>query len=373
VAGSRGAAARRRQAGEPATPASDLNALVCVLGRALELERVALLAEDDTGARFVPLASTGGLRLRAVARTETPPDGPWSLVLPVTVGTRAIGLLLLARAGGTPLPPADRTLAEGFAAATADVLEHAHLRADLDRAHGLLARADRLSALGMLAAGIAHEIRNPLVSVRAFIQLLPERLHDEEFRTGFRLLALDEIERICALITDLLAFARPARTEREPADVGELIAQVVRLLDAEARRSGVSLLYEGAPDLLTALVDEGQIKQVLLNIVLNAIQACAPRGTVEIEAGAETIAGARWCLVTVADTGPGIAAEHHRHIFEPFFTTKEGGSGLGLFLAHRIVTAHGGSIAAVPREPRGSVFSLRLPAQPVVAQVADAR
>src|SRR4029077_15235860 len=97
---------------------------------------------------------------------------------------------------------------------------------------------------------------------------LPERLDDEEFRTGFRLLALEEIERVCALITDLLAFSRPTAAQREPTDVSVLIGQVVRLLDAEARRAGVTLLYEGtAGDLPLAEVDDGQIKQVLLNVV----------------------------------------------------------------------------------------------------------
>src|SRR5256886_6994000 len=109
------------------------------------------------------------------------------------------------------------------------------MAADLARSRELLARADRLAALGMLAAGVAHEIRNPLVSVRTFIQLLPERLADEEFRTGFRELALGEIERICALINDLLAFSRPAPAERERTDLNELVAQIARLLEAEAR------------------------------------------------------------------------------------------------------------------------------------------
>ena len=91
-------------------------------------------------------------------------------------------------------------------------------------------RSDRLSALGILAAGVAHEIRNPLVSVRTFIQLLPERLADEEFRTGFRDLALGEIERICGLINDLLAFSRPAPAQREPTDLNELVAQILSLI-----------------------------------------------------------------------------------------------------------------------------------------------
>ena len=105
----------------------------------------------------------------------------------------------------------------------------------------LVARADRLSALGLLAASVSHEIRNPLVSVRTFIQLLPERLADEEFRTVFRELALSEIDRICALINDLLAFSRPAPAQRELTDMNELVGQIVRLLEVESRRRDVQL------------------------------------------------------------------------------------------------------------------------------------
>ena len=116
------------------------------------------------------------------------------------------------------------------------------MAADLARSRELLARADRLSALGMLAAGVAHEIRNPLVSVRTFIQLLPERMSDEEFRTRFRDLALAEIERICDLINDLLAFSRPAPAHLDATDLNDLVSSIVRLLDAEARKNGTTVV-----------------------------------------------------------------------------------------------------------------------------------
>ncbi len=358
----------------PAQPASAAHALVALVARALDLERVALLAADESRTRFVPVASHGAVRLRAVTRAETPGDGPWSAVVPLTEGGATGGLLLLARPGGTPLSPEDLALVHGLAGGMAAMLVHDALRGDLARAHHLLARADQLSAVGMLAASVAHEIRNPLVSVRTFIQLLPQRLDDEEFRTGFRLLALDEIERICTLISDLLAFSRPEQSEREPTDMAELVGQVVRLLDVEARHTGVALVYDQPTEVPRVLVHDGQLKQVLLNVVLNAIQACASRDTVEIAVGTETIAGTRWCLITVADTGPGIPPEHRRLVFDPFFTTKDGGSGLGLFLAHQIVSEHGGILAATGRDPRGSLFSIRLPVAVFDEEVAlDAR
>jgi signal transduction histidine kinase len=240
-------------------------------------------------------------------------------------------------------------------------LEHAQLAADLVRAHELLARADRLSALGTLAAGVAHEIRNPLVSVRTFIQLLPERLGDEEFRTTFRDLALGEVERICGLINDLLAFARPAPAQVEPTDLNELVGQIVRLLDAEARKRDVVVACTGDPALPLVAVDDAQVKQVLMNIILNAIEACAPRGRVEITTRTEGDAGDTSCVVAVADSGRGIEPEHLDQIFDPFFTTKDAGSGLGLFVAHEIVTQHGGAITAAPRAEGGTVFTIHFP------------
>ena len=279
--------------------------------------------------------------------------------MPLRSGLRVAGMLLLAPRGGVALPPADVDLAGRMAEAAALLLEHAQLAADLVRAHELLARADRLAALGTLAAGVAHEIRNPLVSVRTFIQLLPERLGDQEFRTTFRDLALGEVERICGLINDLLAFARPAPAQVEPTDLNELVAQIVRLLDAEARRRGVVVACMSDPALPLVTVDEAQVKQVLMNVILNAIEACTARGRVEITTRTDESPEESSCVVAVADSGRGIAPEHLEQIFDPFFTTKDAGSGLGLFVAHEIVTHHGGGITAAPRAEGGTVFTIQ--------------
>jgi signal transduction histidine kinase len=112
------------------------------------------------------------------------------------------------------------------------------------------------------------------------------------------------------------------------------------------------------PELPAVIVDDAQVKQVLMNVVLNAIEACSPHGTVEITTRIEEDAEASWCIVDVADTGPGIESEHLPHLFDPFFTTKDQGSGLGLFIAHRIVTEHGGRIVPSPRPGGGTVFSI---------------
>jgi signal transduction histidine kinase len=329
--------------------------------RTLGLERAVLLLEEPRRRWLVRVAGHGVERLPAMRAGEPPAGEPWSLSLPIRGEERALGVLLLDAGDGKPLSPEDRALAEQIAEATASVLERPRLAKDLSHTREMLARADRLSALGMLAASVAHEIRNPLVSVRTFIQLLPERLADEEFRTTFRDLALSEIERICGLINDLLAFSRPTPSQREPTDMNELVAQIVRLLDVEARKCNVTVACRSDPDLPAVTVDHAQVKQVLMNVVLNAIQACDAQGEVEVATRVEERDDETWCVLSVADSGRGIAPEHHARVFEPFFTTKDAGSGLGLFIARQIVTGHGGHIGIAARPGGGTEFSIHLP------------
>ncbi|HYR96777.1 MAG TPA: ATP-binding protein [Candidatus Binatus sp.] len=344
----------RRRREEPENPLR-ADRLLATLVRALDLAHAALSLEDGTGAD-VAVAAHGQTM------------GAATVTLPIRSQGRTIGRLLLEPNAGTPLTGADQELAEALAATVSQLVESRRLAADLERTRQLLARADQLSALGTLSASVAHEIRNPLVSVRTFIQLVPERIADEEFRTGFRDLALGEIERICALINDLLAFARPP-AQREPTDLNELAAQIIRLLDAEARRRDIAVSCRADETLPRVVVDDAQVKQVLMNVILNAVEACGPHGTVEVVTRTEESRGERWCAVIVADSGSGIAPEHVEQIFDPFFTTKNGGSGLGLFIAHQIVDEHGGYITTAARPEGGTEFAIHFPPADQVADV----
>jgi signal transduction histidine kinase len=356
VRGSEAARRRRRSDDEATGLPALIQASLALLQRALDLEQAALLIDEPGSADLIPIASVGCFRLGRLRSERIPEGGPWSLVHRVS-SANGSALLLVARAGGAPLPPADRALAERTAEAAGRLLDQARIDTELVHARELLARADRLSALGMLAASLAHEIRNPLVSVRTFIQLLPERLADEEFRTTFRDLALGEVERIATLLSDLLAFSRPTPAQLEPTDLNELVRQLLRLLEPEARRDDVEVGFSADPTLPAVVVDDARLKQVLLNVILNAIQACPARGRVEIA----TRHQGEWCVVAVSDTGPGIADDHLTRIFDPFFSTKQAGSGLGLFIAQQIVTQHGGSIHAAARPEGGALFSIHLP------------
>jgi signal transduction histidine kinase len=359
--GVRGAAAERRQPKDRVDAASvAVEGLVDLLARALQLESAAVTLERGAGERPALVAVHG--RLPPESALHGNGSRFWSLTLPIEVRGRTAGRLLLARQGATPLRAADRALVRTVAAAAGRLLEHLELGAELERTRQLLARADRLSALGTLAAGLTHEIRNPLVSVRTFVQLLPERLHDPEFLGTFRELALTEVERICRLLNDLLAFSRPTPPQRDPTDLNDVVEQVTRLLDAEARREDVVLVRDLDPDLPPVVLDDGQIKQVLMNVLLNAIEASGAGGRVDVTTRVEGEPGERMCIVTVADSGPGIAGEHVDHVFDPFFTTKASGNGLGLFIARQIMAEHGGRIAPAPRDGGGTVFSIHLPA-----------
>ena len=273
------------------------------------------------------------------------------------------GILLLgARVDGEPFSIEDVEALTILSNQLASALRNARLAADLEQSREVIARSERLSAIGTLAAGLAHEIRNPLVSIRTFTQLLPERLDDPEFRSRFLDLTLSEVDRICALVNELLAFARPAPATLEPVDLTASVERLCLLLASQARNRGVALAMTASPTDVVVVADEDQIKQVVMNVVLNAVQACAEGGRVRVSCyTAETPDGRMGC-VEVVDDGCGIAEDAVSRIFDPFFTTRSEGTGLGLSVAHRIVSSHGGVIDVRSRPGRGSTFIVRLPA-----------
>ncbi len=251
-------------------------------------------------------------------------------------------------------------------------MSNAQLYADLKRSQELIQRSDRLSAIGTMAAGLAHEIRNPLVSIRTFTQLLPERVNDEEFRSKFFDLTLSEVDRICALVSELLAFARPAPAQLQSVDINGTLDRICLLLESQARNRGVSLTKQFQQDLAYVTVDEDQIKQVAMNIVLNAIQACKDGGAVEVRTRHGGKDDAYVCI-EVSDTGRGIDAAVAEQIFDPFFTTRSEGTGLGLSIAHQIVTRHGGYIDVRSQPERGTAFMVFLPVDSAVVEEAADR
>ncbi len=254
-------------------------------------------------------------------------------------------------------------------------IENARLYENLKQSQNIIRRADRLSSLGLLTAGLAHEIRNPLVAIRTFTQLLPERYQDAEFRDSFQGLALKEVDRICGLINDLLSFARPSPPNVSEENVNEIVDAISRILGTEAKEKGVEIRRCFATDLPKILIDREQMKQVFMNVILNAIQSMEEGGLIEIStrlfAKNGTEKAGQFVQVEIRDTGIGIPEENLEHIFDPFFTNKKEGSGLGLSISHQIIQEHGGYVDVESRVGEGTSFFINLPIGHVNRPKAD--
>jgi signal transduction histidine kinase len=216
-------------------------------------------------------------------------------------------------------------------------------------------RAEQLAAVGQMASGMAHELRNPLTSMKILIQAA-----QDGGSLGGRDLAVleEEITRLERLVRLFLDFARPPQPEKKVLDTRPLVEQCLGLLDARAAAGGTRLTFDRPADEVRAAVDPGQFRQVVLNLVVNALEAVASGGAVEV--GLEQD-GAGGLTLRVADTGGGLPTTLGERIFAPFTTTKETGLGLGLSICKRIAEGHGGTVTGSNRPGGGAVFTLRLP------------
>jgi signal transduction histidine kinase len=255
-------------------------------------------------------------------------------------------------------------LAEERRGLAAKVAELEAANRSLAAARAELDRAERLATVGRLAAGIAHEVGNPLGAIGGYAELALDRAGragaPAELEDFLRRI-LEETRRIDAIVRDLLDFARPLPPVLAPVQLAGPVDAALRLARVQPRFRDVAVEASLPAGLPPVLADERRLAQVLLNLLLNAADAMAGGGRVTVRARA---AGGA-VEVDVEDTGPGIAAEHLPHVFEPFFTTKGPGrgTGLGLSVCHGIVTSFGGAIT-VASSPGGARFVLRLPAAP---------
>jgi signal transduction histidine kinase len=232
---------------------------------------------------------------------------------------------------------------------------------DKRKLQGRAAMAEKLAAIGTLTAGLSHEIKNPLNAASLQLKVLDNRLKKlpEDVQAQYRgplALVQDEITRLNRLLQEFLEFARPRELNAHPVDLATLLERIVELLGVEAERAGVRI-ERAWQSPLTMQGDEERLRQALINLIRNAIQATPPLGAVRVEAKAGPGVG-----VAVEDTGPGIPEELRQRVFEPFFTTKAAGSGLGLPLVHSIVEQHRGTIAIESGPSGGARFVLHFPA-----------
>jgi signal transduction histidine kinase len=220
-----------------------------------------------------------------------------------------------------------------------------------------LRRSDRLAALGKLAACVAHEIRNPLGSIQGAVEILGQDLPPEEPKAEFARIARQEVARLDKLTGEILQFSRPAPPRQIPIDWREIAESAVRLCADAARRQGVDIAGLADAPSVMIWVDPEQVKQVLINILINAIQAQPGGGRIEIRGA---VASGTFAL-SIRDDGPGIPPEQMDSLFEPFFTTKRTGTGLGLAISYQLVKNNGGEIRVESSEGRGACFHLNLP------------
>jgi len=245
---------------------------------------------------------------------------------------------------------------------TAVAIENARLYEDLKRSKSYIRRADRLASLGTLTAGLAHEIRNPLVAIKTLTHLLPERLDDEEFRNKFLQIASGEVDRISSLVTELLNFARPSDPKLEQENINTILDGMILLVSTETKKKQVAMIKNYASDLPAVQIDREQIKQVFLNLLINAIEATSGLGKITVRTRSFIKPGGEpYVQIEFTDTGCGIPPDQLEEIFDPFFTTKITGSGLGLSISNQIVRDHRGYIDVESELNKGSSFFINLP------------
>lgn len=233
-----------------------------------------------------------------------------------------------------------------------------------------MVRSNRLAAVGTMVSGLVHEIRNPMVAIQTFFQLLPRRWDDQEFMSRYLQIAQGEADRIEKLLENLLSFARPVKPLLRPCDLNEVVERIMQLLSLQARKKSIAIRFEKHADLPEVFADPSQLIQVVQNLGMNAIQAMDEPGRLLFRTfvtGEEK--GEPQVCLEIRDSGKGIPPEDLEKIFDPFFTTKEQGTGLGLSICYQIVSEHGGHIEAQSRAGEGTRFFLYLPP----AAVGEAR
>jgi signal transduction histidine kinase len=224
-------------------------------------------------------------------------------------------------------------------------------------------RMDRLVALGVLASGIAHEIKNPLAGIKALAQACDEEFDREDSRREYLSRIVRQVNRLDDLLKTFFAYARPKPPDRKKHHLPEVLSEVMNLVGKKMSISGIELKQKVAESVPQAYVDVQQLQQVFLNLILNAIDAMPNGGQLTFDFHQETQSNGNppWLCVNIMDTGAGIAENKLETIFDPFFTTKPNGLGLGLSIVYRIVTEHGGDIRVNSKKGEGTTFLLRLP------------
>ncbi len=228
-----------------------------------------------------------------------------------------------------------------------------------------LIRYERLSAVGEVAAKVTHEIRNPMVVIGGFARRILKKDHDGELNRNYVKIIVEEIGRMENILTDILYFAKPAVPKCDTVDINRIVRNSIEVLSFETEENNISIEEHLDPNLPMLFIDENQVRRVLINLIQNAIQAMPDGGTITFSTTNEED---QWVIIETADTGVGISDDDMDKLFDAFFSSKSTGSGLGLTVSAQIINNHGGTIEVQKREPKGTIFKIKLPVKALPEQ-----
>ncbi len=288
-----------------------------------------------------------------------------AIVIPGFFSKNLIGLLVLGpRRSGAEYSPDDFHAFSTLAHEAAIALENASSYEELMKANEQLKAAserlvlqERLAAAGQFATGVAHEIKNPLSAIKTFAQYLPEKYNDPAFREKFFRIVQSEIDRINQIVNDLSDFAKPSPPQLQPVRLRDVVEDTISLLSDQCLKHGIEVHNHLSGDGATVQADPQQLKQVVLNLALNSLDAMPQGGRLEVR----TASDQGWVTLRISDTGAGIPIHEQHKIWDPFFTTKERGMGLGLAMVRGIVERHGGRITLSSALGKGTSVEVVLP------------
>lgn len=352
----------------------------------IPLSRVSniLVRVTDTGQpEYVPDVKNSSLRRENIMLTHGKPTSLF--VVPLITRSKVIGVIATDAVDDKGVTRETRETLEVFAPQIAIAIENARLyrkmqeqMIDLRKSHALLSRAEKFSFLGNLAARLAHEIKNPMTAIGTFIQMLPRKYEDEEFRKGFYEIAMEETTRVNNLITELLDLVKTKESHFEFNDLHGLIDKMILLVSPQSNAKKIEVLRSYEPDIGRVWLDAEKMKQIVLNLLSNAVEFTPEGGRIEIVTKRCTEKGREKAVcIDIEDNGIGIPPSMIDNIFDPYFTTKHksnihNGTGLGLSIAHQNIQDHQGTIEVKSEVNRGTTFLLTLPNDPTLELSTDA-
>jgi len=321
---------------------------------------------------YVPEVKSSSLRKENIILTYGDPMSVY--VVPLITRAKVIGVIATDAVAEEGVPKETRETLEVFAPQIAIAIENARLYTklqeqmkELKQSHALLSRAEKFSFLGNLSARLAHEIKNPMTAIGTFLQMLPQKFNDEEFRTNFYNIAMEETKRVNNMITELLDLVNTKESHFELNNLHDLIDKMVFLISPQSKAKNVEIVRSFDSSIGEVTMDYEKMKQVVLNMLSNAVDFTPEEGRIEISTTQQSMNRSKESIrIEIKDNGIGISPSMIDKIFDPYFTTKHksnmhNGTGLGLFIAHQNIQDHQGMIEVRSEVNKGTAFIITLP------------